>query len=356
VVVAGAAVVVVGAVVVVVGATVVVVGAAAVRTRARAALPDPLLHAASTAASPTARATKGKAWWRVAGGRLHATRRYGTRPVTSTTVRPAPRRAGPVLAVVVGLVFGALLTACSSSGSGAARAAAHRVQAATTAPPTAPSTTGAPATTAAPTTTTALPTTASPATTDAPAFVGTVDALTADQVAATWRPGCPVGPDELRLLHLGYWGFDGAAHVGTMVVNASVAQDVVTVFGTLYRERFPIRSMVPEDAYAGSDPQSMAADNTSGFNCRDAVAPGPPQWSVHAYGEAIDVNPVENPYLEGGAVQPAGGGAFLDRGNVRPGMAVAGGTLVDAFASVGWLWGGRWTDSPDYQHFSKTGG
>jgi hypothetical protein len=114
--------------------------------------------------------------------------------------------------------------------------------------------------------------------------------------------------------------------------------------------------MVPEDAFGGSDPASMDADNTSGFNCRNAVAPGPPQWSVHAYGEAIDVNPVENPYLEGGVVQPDAGGAFLDRSNVRPGMAAPGGQLVDAFASVGWLWGGRWSDSPDYQHFSKTGG
>ncbi len=114
--------------------------------------------------------------------------------------------------------------------------------------------------------------------------------------------------------------------------------------------------MVPVDAFQGSDPESMAADNTSGFNCRDAVAPGPPQWSVHAYGEAIDVNTVENPYLEGGSVQPAAGAAYLDRSVFRPGMAVDGGELVAAFASVGWQWGGRWADSPDYQHFSKTGG
>jgi hypothetical protein len=100
----------------------------------------------------------------------------------------------------------------------------------------------------------------------------------------------------------------------------------------------------------------MAADNTSAFNCRYAVAPGPKQWSVHAYGEAIDVNTVENPYLEGGRVLPPAGRAFTDRGRYRKGMAVAGGVLVRAFASVGWLWGGRWSGSPDWQHFSKTGG
>jgi hypothetical protein len=158
------------------------------------------------------------------------------------------------------------------------------------------------------------------------------------------------------MLTMSYWGFDGQMHTGTMVVNSAVASAVLKVFGQLFTERFPIRQMQPEDVYGGKDPVSMANDNTSGFNCRYAVAPGPPTWSVHAYGEAIDVDPVENPYLEGGQVQPSAGAAFLDRSNVRPGMAVPGGELVEAFASVGWLWGGRWTSSPDYQHFSATGG
>jgi len=165
-----------------------------------------------------------------------------------------------------------------------------------------------------------------------------------------------VGPASLRMLTMGYWGFDGQPHTGTMVVNAAVVPAVLAVFGRLYAEHVPIRRMQPEDAYGGQDPASMAADNTSGFNCRYAVAAGPPSWSVHAYGEAIDVNPVENPYIEGGQVQPSQGAPFTDRSNVRPGMAVAGGQLVAAFASVGWAWGGRWTASPDYQHFSSTGG
>jgi hypothetical protein len=157
------------------------------------------------------------------------------------------------------------------------------------------------------------------------------------------------------MLTMGYWGFDGQPHTGTMVVNASVTSAVLQVFGQLYTERFPIRLMQPQDAYGGHDPDSMAADNTSGFNCRYAVAPGPPSWSVHAYGEAIDVNPVENPYIEGGQVQPPQGAPYLDRSNVRPGMAVPGGQVVEAFAAVGWYWGGRWSSSPDYQHFSSTG-
>jgi hypothetical protein len=155
---------------------------------------------------------------------------------------------------------------------------------------------------------------------------------------------------------LTYWGFDGATHTGALVVNATVVPAVIKVFGTLYAERFPIRSMRPTALFGGSDDASMAADNTSGFNCRYAVAPGPPQWSVHAYGEAIDVNTVENPYLEGGQVLPPAGAAYTVRTPYRPGMAVPGGELVRAFAAVGWQWGGRWTTTPDYQHFSATGG
>ena len=122
------------------------------------------------------------------------------------------------------------------------------------------------------------------------------------------------------------------------------------------RALLAIRRMRPVDAYGGSDERSLAADNTAAFNCRFAVAPGPKRWSVHAYGLAVDVNPVENPYLVAGRAHPRAGRAYLDRSRFRPGMAVRGGLLVDAFASVGWLWGGRWAGSPDYQHFSATGG
>lgn len=158
------------------------------------------------------------------------------------------------------------------------------------------------------------------------------------------------------MLHLAYRGFDGRAHTGTMVVNAAVVDSVVSVFRTLYNERFPIYRMVPQDAYHGDDNAAAAADDTSGFNCRDAVAAGPPQWSVHAFGEAIDVNDVQNPYVDGSTIIPPSGAAYVNRADVRPGMAIAGGQLVQAFASVGWQWGGRWNPGTDYQHFSATGG
>jgi D-alanyl-D-alanine carboxypeptidase len=187
-------------------------------------------------------------------------------------------------------------------------------------------------------------------------YAVSVSPVTAAQLRYSYRPGCPVPPTQLRLVHLEYWGFDGRPHRGSIVVNESVVSAVESVFETLYAKRFPIRSMEPIDAFRGSDNRSMAADNTSGFNCRFAVTSGPKQWSAHAYGEAIDVDPLENPYLLGSRVYPPAGRPYLDRGDARPGMAEPGGVLNDAFAAVGWQWGGRWTGSPDYQHFSSTGG
>jgi len=190
----------------------------------------------------------------------------------------------------------------------------------------------------------------------APPFAHTVSPVTRAQLPSSWHSGCPVAPSALRRVRLTYWGFDGHAHTGALIVNESSVRDIVVVFRRLYRARFPIRRMRPIDAYGGSDERSLAADNTSAFNCRYVVGPGPRRWSQHAYGLAIDVNPVENPYVEGGRVHPRSGRAYLDRSKVRPGMAVRGGLLVRAFSGVGWQWGGRWAGTPDYQHFSATGG
>ena len=192
-------------------------------------------------------------------------------------------------------------------------------------------------------------------TTTVPAFSSNVSAVTAAQLGATWHVGCPVDPSQLSALQLSYWGFDNRSHLGTIVVNASVADQIVGVFATLYAARFPIEEMVPVDAYGGDDNAAAAADDTSGFNCRDAVAPGPPQWSMHAYGEAIDMNDVQNPYVAGTTILPLAGAAYLDRRDVRPGMAVPGGPVVDAFTAIGWGWGGNWAGTIDYQHFSSNG-
>ncbi len=189
-----------------------------------------------------------------------------------------------------------------------------------------------------------------------PPYQASIGPVTAAQLGPSWHAGCPVGPSQLRHVDVSYVGFDGRAHRGRLIVNRAVATDVAKVFRILYSARFPVHRMRPVSVYGANDSRSTAADNTSAFNCRYAVAPGPKRWSAHAYGEAIDINTVENPYIEGGRVMPPAGSAFRDRSRYRPGMAVAGGVLVRAFSSIGWGWGGRWAATPDYQHFSRNGG
>ena len=186
-----------------------------------------------------------------------------------------------------------------------------------------------------------------------PPFKYSVSRLSSSQLPYSWRAGCPVGPAQLRRVRVLHWGFDGRVRRGSLDVHATVAAGIVRVFRHLYAARFPIRRMRPVDVYGANDDRSMAADNTSAFNCR--FVPGTRRWSEHAYGKAIDVNPVENPYVSSAGVQPPAGRAYLNRSRVRPGMAVGGGVLVRAFAAAGWLWGGRWAGTPDYQHFSTTG-
>jgi hypothetical protein len=186
-------------------------------------------------------------------------------------------------------------------------------------------------------------------------FTASVSAVRWADLRFSYRAACPVPPAQLRLVRVGYWGFDGRARVGSLVVNRRVTGDVIAVFRRLYAARFPIRRMAPLSAYRGNDDASMAADNTSAFNCRAAVGSTTGSWSMHAYGLAIDVNPVENPYLLRGRPLPPAGMRYLDRAHVRAGMAVEGGVLVRAFESAGWKWGGGWGGSPDYQHFSIPG-
>ena len=169
----------------------------------------------------------------------------------------------------------------------------------------------------------------------------------------SWRKGCPVALRDLRLLTLSHWGFDGRVRRGRLIVHRDAAREMVTVFRDLHAARFPIRRMVPVDAYGGSDFRSIEADNTSAFNCR--FVDGTTRWSNHAYGRAIDVNPIENPYVSSGSTSHRASRPYVNRTKRRPGMAYEGGALVRAFDRIGWGWGGRWTSVKDYQHFSETG-
>ena len=193
---------------------------------------------------------------------------------------------------------------------------------------------------------------------EGPRFEGSVSRLDREtrrrMIGSSWRPGCPVPLRDLRLIRLTYRGFDGEAHRGRLVVHRRWADETVEVFRRLYGQGFPIRRLRLVDRYSGDDRASMRHDNTSPFNCRYVA--GTTTWSQHAYGRAIDINPVENPFVEGPYVSPRRGRGFLDRSDVRPGMIVKRGVVWRAFRRIGWEWGGSWGSAKDYQHFSANGG
>jgi D-alanyl-D-alanine carboxypeptidase-like protein len=196
----------------------------------------------------------------------------------------------------------------------------------------------------------------------APAFVERIrpiDTATRASMGDSWRPGCPVAIADLRLLDLSFWGFDNQPHPGQLIVNRRVAANVVSVFRTLYRARFPIRKMEIVHAYVGPNytgrTDQPSDDDTAGFNCRN-VPGAPGVWSQHAYGLAVDINPVENPYVAAsGQVVPKEGRSFADRARRRAGTILRHGVVVRAFASIGWGWGGNWHSFQDFMHFSSTG-
>ncbi len=169
----------------------------------------------------------------------------------------------------------------------------------------------------------------------------------------SWRPGCPVSLNALRLVDVTFWGFNGRPHLGHLVVNADSVASIVKAFRSLFTARFPIRQMRLVDYFAANDERSMTNDNSSAFNCR--IVPGTSTWSQHAFGRAVDVNPLENPEVQGGKVDPPSARPWANRGLHAVGMIHQGDAAWRAFASVGWKWGGDWTSPKDYQHFSANG-
>lgn len=168
-----------------------------------------------------------------------------------------------------------------------------------------------------------------------------------------WFHGCPVGLAELRLLQLSFWGFDDRPHTGQLVVHESVADDVVAVFRDLHAARFPIEEMrlvTRADLVAAPTGDGNV---TAAYACRPVR--GSTEWSAHAYGLAVDVNPFTNPYRNDDLVLPELASAYLDRGWRRPGMIFADGPVVRAFERVGWTWGGTFSSVLDLHHFSATG-
>ena len=186
-------------------------------------------------------------------------------------------------------------------------------------------------------------------------FAATVTRVPPAVVArSTWSKGCPIGLDDLRYVTVSFWGFDRRAHTGELLVNAAVADDIVAVFRQLHRQRFPVEQMRVVDAAELDLPPTGDGNNTTAFVCRPVRGAG--NWSQHAYGLAIDVNPFFNPYVKGEVVLPELASHFTDRDRRHPGMHDPDGPAVRAFAESGWEWGGRWSNPRDWMHFSATGG
>jgi D-alanyl-D-alanine carboxypeptidase len=189
------------------------------------------------------------------------------------------------------------------------------------------------------------------------------DGLAAEMRGTTWKPGCPVPLEDLRLLHFNYWAFDGMLDRGPMVVNASVAKDVLWVFKQLYDARFPIKevALATEFKPARFEQHRRITSHrsvTASFNCRPVVtALGPGgDFSQHAYGLAIDLNPLQNPYVTtSGLVRNRAAEPYLDRGRHLEGMIHQGDVVFRSFAAIGWEWGGNWSGDKDYMHFSLLG-
>ena len=165
-------------------------------------------------------------------------------------------------------------------------------------------------------------------------FASVVEQVPAEVLArSTWAAGCPVGPDDLAYVQLTFWGFDDQRHTGELLLNRSVADDVVGVFRTLYESGFRSRSCGSHtrselDAHPTGD-----GNNTESFVCRPTTG-STSTFSQHAYGLAIDLDPFQNPYTNGDLVLPELASSYLDRDDVRPGMITPDGVVVRAFESI----------------------
>jgi hypothetical protein len=178
-------------------------------------------------------------------------------------------------------------------------------------------------------------------------------------IGRNWTPACPVPLEDLRLVQVSYWNFDGEVKTGPLVLNERVASDVLWVFRRLFRAHFAIeeiklaakdRPIRPED-YWDESRRSV----TASFNCRLATG-STTTLSQHSYGWAIDINPLQNPYVRNdGTVLRAIALPFRNRSLHRKGMIHEGDVVVRSFARIGWEWGGNWHTLKDYMHFSLTG-
>ncbi len=167
----------------------------------------------------------------------------------------------------------------------------------------------------------------------------------------SYNKKCPVGVKKLRLLKLQYVDFDNNTKIGSLIVHKDVVNDIIFVFKKLYEEKYPIYSMKLVSEFNGNDELSMQNNNTSSFNCRKVM--NSRSWSNHSYGKAIDINPLQNPYIRKNKVYPKNASKYKNR-NIKHRAIINKKSIVyKTFKKRGWFWGGNWRSVKDYQHFEK---
>ena len=171
---------------------------------------------------------------------------------------------------------------------------------------------------------------------------------------SVWSEECPVPLDRLSVVSIRFRNFEGEVkNDGKLIIFDVLAPTIVDLFEHLREIEFPIKSIRPLHEYGGDDEASMDDNNSSCFNFR--TIPGGGAISMHGYGMAIDINPLQNPFVtfnekEGTAkIKPKRGWEFLNRHNLKMGMVeeIAAGIQSSGFT----VWGGRWTTPVDYHHF-----
>ena len=172
----------------------------------------------------------------------------------------------------------------------------------------------------------------------------------------SWPEGCAVHRADLRYLRLSHFDAEKSEHVGEMVCNKAIANDLLEIFRELYRQKYPIQRIRLIDDYEAEDERSMRDNNTSCF-CYRKVS-GTTKLSKHATGMAVDVNTLYNPYVRTGKngrriVEPATAVKYVDRSKSFPYKIVKGDLLYRLFIRHGFKWGGSWRTVKDWQHFEK---
>jgi len=186
------------------------------------------------------------------------------------------------------------------------------------------------------------------------ASIGYANSVSVEEVFKNLDPRCPKEiRDNQTVVNVRYYSFDQKIHSGQIVIDQGLANDIKEVFGVALKERFPIASVIPisDEKFLKDgrwdDDLSMAANNTSAFNYR--VKTGGGNLSKHAYGFAIDINPMQNPYLKNDVVLPPG----AKYNSKKKGTLTEDHPVVVKFLELGWSWGGHWRSLKDYQHFEK---